>query len=392
MPYQWAYNWTGFENAASTKTKTTQSRIKGHFSYDLSLPIPTVHPRKPDEKIIKVVEQLRECFELRPIWTRRALEDYFGSHKIRGEIKEALPYVSYQFHGGPWRDACIKLGVDPRTDPESRIYQTFIFKIKRLDNPETLKYNWVLADFGDNTIDRRKWESHKFDGTGFSLNGRIWQVCDITDPLLSKIFATQTIRDTPDLKQEGWFCNGTYAKVRAIMRTKLRALQTGRILTEEDFEEALKIPDNVVGDTAKWISVPVPDVGITEKLGDQEWNRTKKKKNARDAITFKMNTSHGARRGKRVGVEELQDAIAGDGMDFEMDQSLRPSIETGGDEEFTGNEMELVDFDDDDDDIDDDDDDDDEEDDEDEDEDDVDEEDDDDDSHDHSSVDSGSYN
>lgn len=33
-----------------------------------------------------------------------------------------LPLVSYVFQDGPWRDTQVRLGYDPREDPQARLY------------------------------------------------------------------------------------------------------------------------------------------------------------------------------------------------------------------------------------------------------------------------------
>lgn len=339
LPYQWAYQ-QGFEMGEYV-VKGVGSRLPGVYGHDLSLPIPTAPTREAPEGMKGLIDRLRECFEVRPIWTKRALRNYMGEHKLLGDFKIALHFVSYQFHGGPWRDANIKLGVDPRKDPQYRIYQTLIFKILHIRNPKTLRGGWVMSDLGDDVVQRGRRETHIFDGKSFCMDGRLWQICDITDPIMLKVFSTDVLREEPDLKQEGatqadgWFCNGTMAKARGIMRTKIRALQNGQKLKDEDFEEALKVPDHFpLATDTRSIAVQLPNVSILSKVGENAWEQTKKKRSARDTVTFRMNSDHGARRGKRVTTKEMQEVLASNGP-------LLQSGETGEEVDFTGMESGL---------------------------------------------------
>jgi len=56
------------------------------------------------------------------------------------------------------------------------------------------------AKWTHSTPDRRKTEqvvrkeSHLFDGETVSKDGKIWQVCDITEPFLKDVLATVNIR------------------------------------------------------------------------------------------------------------------------------------------------------------------------------------------------------
>jgi general transcription factor 3C polypeptide 5 (transcription factor C subunit 1) len=207
----------------------------------------------PDPILESLIVTLRAALEERPIWTRRAIMNHIpASSPGFYLLKPAIQYIGYQFRGGPWRDAIVKYGIDPRTDAKYRIYQTLFFKIVE----ETL-----VAEAGN----RKPWhdtrseytrktnretqdrDSHIFDGTSISLDGKIWQVCDITDPLLVRLLKNPPLRDKCDVLADGWYCNGTWAKVRSVMRTKITAIRMGREVLDEEFKNTLAIPDVVVG-------------------------------------------------------------------------------------------------------------------------------------------------
>lgn len=67
-------------------------------------------------------------FEERPIWSKTAIQYKLGLNLIT--IKHLLSTVAYYCIDGPWRIMWIRYGYDPRKNPESRIYQTFDFRIR----------------------------------------------------------------------------------------------------------------------------------------------------------------------------------------------------------------------------------------------------------------------
>ncbi|TVY44231.1 Transcription factor tau subunit [Lachnellula occidentalis] len=233
-----------------------------YLSHDVAK-IPDKGPEVPsgDPNLQSLVAILKEALEERPIWTRRALVNRLGQSPHLSLLKSAYQYVSYQFKNGPWREALVKYGVDPRSDPKYRIYQTIFFRISDDVEPGVL---WK---------DQRREQmlryvrtdptSHLFDGKHVSLEGRVWQICDITDPLLYRL-----ARDAPyprefSSKIDGWFQNGRFAKIKAIMKTKLIAIRLGKPLTDQDFAIALSLPDAVAKSSSRRVYVPVPDLRLT---------------------------------------------------------------------------------------------------------------------------------
>lgn len=71
----------------------------------------------------KLVSLLKLLFEQRPIWLRRTLLLGIPA-EFRPSFKPAIARVAYSFQGtGPFFQACVKYGYDPRKDPNSRKYQ-----------------------------------------------------------------------------------------------------------------------------------------------------------------------------------------------------------------------------------------------------------------------------
>lgn len=296
-----------------------------------------------------VVQAIKLCMEERPVWTRRSIInricdlEYDPKHPEKRIppslsqqiVKNAIQYAGYQFKGGPWRDAVVRYGYDPRKDPNSRIYQTLIFRLRRLE----------VGQMGEMWQDIRKRDlagtkgtmdantkSHLFDGKTYSEDGKVWQVCDLTDPLLAKLLAEAPTRPQCDVEGSGWYHRGLWTKARAIMKCKMRAIQFGRSLTDEDFEPALRARDDTPeGESVRSIAVMTPDL----KLTDAEWELVRGKrykgtgrqrKNKRSSYHFPSN-----RVAKKLGKvpEEGEDATMQEveGDDDEAGADVMQTIE-----------------------------------------------------------------
>lgn len=144
----------------------------------------------------RLIHQALLLLEERPIWTRRALRNHLSEAdwNIIGSnaARYIYQYVGYLWASGPWRDAIVKFGIDPREDPKYRIYQTTMFIIEPV--PRRPKENGDPSS-GYSTTKPRSRESHLFDGKSITLDGKVWQVCDITDPQLASILSTSNLRD-----------------------------------------------------------------------------------------------------------------------------------------------------------------------------------------------------
>jgi general transcription factor 3C polypeptide 5 (transcription factor C subunit 1) len=183
-------------------------------------------------------------------------------------LRAALHYVGYQFTGGPFRDCLIRYGLDPRKEKKYRIYQTFFFKIYDdvEKTPDRLWHDvrppYTLAKRSGEEINST---SHIFDGKNLTLDGKVWMACDITDPLLAQLIRDAPYRSVCETSRDGWFFNGTMAKIKAVMRMKLIAIRVQKQLPLDFFEGALATPDIVLAKpTSKGIVIPMPGIILTE--------------------------------------------------------------------------------------------------------------------------------
>jgi general transcription factor 3C polypeptide 5 (transcription factor C subunit 1) len=220
---------------------------------------PGVMPEDPE--LLQFINELAVVYNERPAWTRRAIGNHFKhSPRIR-LLKQALPFIGYGFKGGPFRDAIIKYGLDPRKDKKYRIYQTTYFQIVEKEL-RAIGTPWRDARF-TNKKDVTDDTGHIFDGKSLAVDGKIWQMCDVTDPLLAKLIREAPFRQEFEIENDGWFLNGTVAKIKAIMKTKLVALRTGKQLKDSDFEPALETADDIPDRLSRSITVPVPNMTLS---------------------------------------------------------------------------------------------------------------------------------
>lgn len=76
-------------------------------------------------------------------------------------------------------------------------------------------------------------------------NGNCWQICDITDPLLQSIISDVQYR--PELFwDDGFFWNGTMAKLEVFMQDKLTVIRDGGIPDDQDYRRLLAFPDRYI--------------------------------------------------------------------------------------------------------------------------------------------------
>ncbi|XP_005346246.1 general transcription factor 3C polypeptide 5 isoform X1 [Microtus ochrogaster] len=76
----------------------------------------------------KVEEELRQLFDIRPVWSRNAVKSNVSVHPDK--LKILLPYMAYYMITGPWRSLWIRFGYDPRKHPDAKIYQVLDFRIR----------------------------------------------------------------------------------------------------------------------------------------------------------------------------------------------------------------------------------------------------------------------
>jgi len=179
----------------------------------------------------------------RPVATRHVLYNHMGWTK-RDKLREVIPYVGYFFTTGPFRECLVKYGVDPRSDPKYRHYQTLYFITARKSGLIKVGTE-VFARIRDllTFTQKRLVEACKFDGKTKPMSGNIYQMCDITDPTIRKILDTEDIRTDCAPTTQGWYHIGTWARAQIILRDKVAQLLDDKQVDESRYERISQWPD-----------------------------------------------------------------------------------------------------------------------------------------------------
>lgn len=224
------------------------------------------------------VRWLETMFELKPIWTRKHLEDVVP-RDLKRVIKQALPYVSFIYKSGPWRFCNVKFGVNPKTDRRFWQYQSEYFRIPgmrfgrrgaggRVVPPTLTPLEIAISS------------NLFFDGV--TLPDTItYQVGDLLDAdiqgLLAKAqrtMADQFLREKPDF-QDGWLNKQTMECIRRIIRYKLLRLVRDEAIDPERIQKILEVDyskgDDEDDDEAEEIvDEEIVDGGLGDDQGDDD--------------------------------------------------------------------------------------------------------------------------
>jgi general transcription factor 3C polypeptide 5 (transcription factor C subunit 1) len=212
-------------------------RILAYNNYSVITPDAQTVPQgpspdlPPESKLTPYVQSLIASIRLelqkRPIITRHLLYNTLGWDR-RDRLRYACVYCGYFFETGPWREALITWGVDPRTNPSFRKYQTVSFLSYKKTG--TARHH-TSFDRHVQTLARTDTASlrnqHIFDGVNVSWTGNLFQFCDITDPFIRQILDTDDIRDTCAPTLQGWYHIGTWAKATIILKDKMNRILGG---------------------------------------------------------------------------------------------------------------------------------------------------------------------
>jgi general transcription factor 3C polypeptide 5 (transcription factor C subunit 1) len=216
------------------------SRANRYWEQDTSLQVEELPTEPPDDlpkktdTVKSVVNALKEAFKDRPIVSVRAFHSMQAGHTTHA-LRSAVPYVGYYMHTGPWARTIAKYGIDPRKDPAMRKYQTIAISNKRMSTANIPAERRVPAS-----------KAHIFDGTLIGAVSNLWQLCDLTDPILERVINTESIRSECELEQWGWYHNGTVSKLRALTREKMvRIVNSEAALPEEDYKLLAALPDHI---------------------------------------------------------------------------------------------------------------------------------------------------
>lgn len=282
MPYKYEYQQAAtvvfYEDDTGQMTTKNLAKPTSRLTWGLdpdAKDVPQAAPfeipkRNPSgEMLPRAIQHLQELLEDRPLVTKRVAVN--SMPQMSDTIfKEACQYVGYSFKAGPWRDSLIRYGVDPRSDPKFRFYQTLMFQIDNLAFKSDT--NTLRSEAGNgmqssppktkssgSQHSKSRWarsarhtreenDSHIFDGKTATANGKTWQICDVTDPIVYALFHTDNIRSECDVYQWGWYQSGTIGKARVIMKDKMRCIFAGETPPEKDYEALAALPDELTAE------------------------------------------------------------------------------------------------------------------------------------------------
>ncbi|XP_054600705.2 general transcription factor 3C polypeptide 5 [Nothobranchius furzeri] len=114
---------------------------------------------------------IREMFERRPIWSRNALKANTNIHPEK--LKLLLPLFAYYMVTGPWRCLWVRLGYDPRKNPDSKKYQMLDYRIRC-----SSKYGHTVP----NIPVKAKRSAHNYS-LSITLNKAVPQAANVMDSL-----------------------------------------------------------------------------------------------------------------------------------------------------------------------------------------------------------------
>lgn len=244
VPYNYSYRQNIYTrvttDATGTQTLTTLNPTTKYVNHVVPLSVPDVPsaapvPLEPEEnldaKLRECIAKFRAELSTRPVMAKRVQENLVcGASEYN--LRRCWPYVGYMFSVGPFRDAIIRFGVDPRKDKNCAMYQTLWFQVPGETGygRRGLEEEWSGA--GAKYLRKVRYpnsvkDSHVFDGEKLYRDGKTWQICDITDPLLRRIIDEAPLREDCD-DTTGWFGNGTWSMLKMLMKEKIARLAAGK--------------------------------------------------------------------------------------------------------------------------------------------------------------------
>lgn len=175
--------------------------------------------------ILETISRIQHLFSVKPIWIRKHLEAILPV-SLKPCLKYALPQVAYTYTKGPWRQAYVKFGIDPKTSPEYSIYQTEGFRVP--------KFNKVIPKTFVSENPTGVSKIFKFTGEEVPVS-LLFKLEDIIDPVIANLLKNDVLKDTVDF-ESGWFTTLTMLKLRRLMRYKLRKLVEGSAIDPDKID------------------------------------------------------------------------------------------------------------------------------------------------------------
>lgn len=213
----------------------------------------------------EVCKTVKDLFEQRPLWTRRALVNQLPVDVPLQTIRHATAYVCFAIRSGPWRDVLCKFGVDPRKDRSYRKHQTVLVQLVNRHKPNS-REDFIRT--WHRSLDQ---ESHIFTGkSNIPTDGKSWQLCDLHEPHLKALvdIPDAYIRHDCETRYFGWYQNGTMAKLRVATKAMIDSVIDETPLDMGMLEKFLLLPEDIQWTLGQSTPAHLPR-NATKK--EQEW-------------------------------------------------------------------------------------------------------------------------
>ncbi|XP_077268995.1 LOW QUALITY PROTEIN: general transcription factor IIIC subunit l(2)37Cd [Temnothorax americanus] len=253
------------------KSKKSQSGFPNYIYFSTS-EVPAAAP-KGIESAMRVkflqnthLEQVRQLFEERPIWSRNAI--MYKTQFTSEQLKILLPSVAYYFMTGPWRIMWVKLGYDPRKDINARKYQTLDYRLKAMHGlGSTVRckrnYSNYTLPYKSAPVSKQKpavltatlsqkqnlkKERHLYENVYIYQEGMVppsrqmfYQYCDVMVGEIQEMLAKlpDPLPDARCHEKRGWLPTGFDVQCREILNKQVRAVLRKRMNIPEDHPTSL---------------------------------------------------------------------------------------------------------------------------------------------------------
>eukprot|EP00434_Breviolum_minutum_P039084 symbB.v1.2.034690.t2/scaffold4523.1/size38513/6 len=188
--------------------------------------VPTEPPEGAQESIREDEEPLaaalKKLFEERPLWLRGPAEERLKEQGLVANVsmmQKCFMCVAYLWSDGPFRQVYVRLGYDPRKNPESRFLQVIDFRDR------LLKERRAYFEKVQGTFDQKPVEAFDPHFRTPPVNrSQLYQYIDIEDEGVQQLLQSSEVLEECCLKT-GWLPQQTLDAIRERMFVKAELLR-----------------------------------------------------------------------------------------------------------------------------------------------------------------------
>uniref|UniRef100_A0A8C6NL56 Ral transcription factor IIIC subunit 5 n=1 Tax=Nothobranchius furzeri TaxID=105023 RepID=A0A8C6NL56_NOTFU len=177
---------------------------------------------------------IREMFERRPIWSRNALKANTNIHPEK--LKLLLPLFAYYMVTGPWRCLWVRLGYDPRKNPDSKKYQMLDYRIRCSHTVPNIPvkakrsaHNYSLSITLNKPLSHVCFTSPPQESSYIFRDGMLpphrqmfYQLCDLEVDSIKDVIEQNSGNERACDERDGWCVVGTTDKLRDLISAMIR--------------------------------------------------------------------------------------------------------------------------------------------------------------------------